>query len=257
MLIISLTCDGLSTNLKMLQSLGCNFDTQSNNFQTWFTHPTNDTKVNVFLDPCHMLKLVRNVFGSKKVLLDSAKNKIEWKHFVNLHQLQEKEGLHLGNKLRTKHIDFYKNKIKVKLASQLLSTSVANALELCKDSLQLPHFKDCSPIIKFTSTFNDLFDILNSKNVKQHGFKAPININNYLEIKRLNECANYIKTLILVKEEKKVHNSKVKTSFLRFLINIGSLQHMYKFTCIDNDLLKNIPMYKCSQDHLELLFSSI
>lgn len=32
---------------------------------------------------------------------------------------------------------------------------------------------------------------------------------------------------------------------------------MYKFNCVDNDLLKYIPLYKVSQDHLELLFSNI
>lgn len=107
--------------------------------------------------------------------------------------------------------------MKVKLASQLLSTSVASALELCRDSLQLPQFKDCSATIKFTSTFNDLFDILNSKNVRQYGFKKPISTDNYLEItERLKECAEYIKTLVLVKEHKKVFNSKIKTGFLGF-----------------------------------------
>ena len=74
MLVISLTCDGLSANLKMLQSLGCNFDVQSSDFQTWFKHPTNDIKINVFLDPPHMLKLVRNTLGSTKELLDSNGN---------------------------------------------------------------------------------------------------------------------------------------------------------------------------------------
>jgi len=97
--------------------------------------------------------------------------------------------------------------MKVKLASQLLSTSVANVLELCRDSLQLLQFNDCLATIKFTSNFNDLFDIFNSKNVRQRGFKKPIGIDNYLEItKKLKECAEYIKTLVLVKERKKVLN---------------------------------------------------
>lgn len=33
--------------------------------------------------------------------------------------------------------------------------------------------------------------------------------------------------------------------------------HMYKFLCIGNDLLMYITMYKISQNHLELIFSSI
>jgi len=33
------------------------------------------------------LKLIRNVLGTTKELLDSAGNKIKWKHFEDLHQL--------------------------------------------------------------------------------------------------------------------------------------------------------------------------
>lgn len=32
--------------------------------------------------------------------------------------------------------------------------------------------------------YNDLFDIFNSKNQRQHGFKKPISNNNYLEISK-------------------------------------------------------------------------
>lgn len=200
MLIVSLTCDGLRSNLNMLQKLGCNFDT-TNNFQTYFKHPANDTNVYVFLDPSHMLKLVRNSLGSTKQLLDGNGNKIEWKYFEELHKLQEAEGLHLANKLRTKHIEYFKNKMKVKLATQLLSMSIANAFQICKDILKLPQFQNCSATIRFTSMFNELFDIFNSKNQRKYGFKRPLSINNYLEISdKVKECTEYIKSLSLVQQ---------------------------------------------------------
>lgn len=72
-----------------------------------------------------MLKLIQNVINRVKLFYDANGNSIEWKYFEE-HKLQETEGLHLSNKLRTKHITFNKNKIKIKLASQLLSMSVAN-----------------------------------------------------------------------------------------------------------------------------------
>jgi len=161
MSIISLTCDGLRSNLSMLESLGCNFKNYKN-LQTWFKHPASDTNIYVYLDPSHMLKLVRNVLGSRKVLLDKDDNRIEWKYFEDLHKLQQ-EGLHVANKLRTKHIEYFKNKMKVKLASQLLSMSVANAFDFCKNTLKLPQIENCIATVKFTTVFNDLFDILNSK----------------------------------------------------------------------------------------------
>lgn len=135
MLVISLTCDGLSSNINMLYSLGCNFNINTNNFQNWFKHPANDNHVYVFLNPSHMIKLVRNTLGRVKQLFDGEGNKIQWRQFEELHKLQEAEGLHLANKLRTKHIEFYNNKMKVKYATQLLSMSVTNAFKLCKDKL--------------------------------------------------------------------------------------------------------------------------
>jgi len=204
-----------------------------------------------------MLKLIRNILAKLKILFDEAENIIEWKYFEELHQLQEAEGLHLANKVRSKHIAFEKNKMKVKLAAQLLSTSVANSLSFCKDTLKLPQFQNCSATVKFTSIFNDLFDILNSKNQRQHGFKKPISVKNSSAIiTKLEECAEYIKKLSLPNNKQNILNSKVKTGFLGFLINIKSMIEMYKFTCVDNNYLKYIPMYKVSQDHLELMFGS-
>jgi hypothetical protein len=61
-------------------------------------------------------------------------NKIEWKYIKKLHDLQEKGNMKLGNKLNT---------MKVKLATQLLSKSVADGLQFCSDVLKLHSFKDC------------------------------------------------------------------------------------------------------------------
>lgn len=136
MLIIALTCDGLSSNLTMLQSLGCSFSIGA--LQTSFKHPSSDTDVHIFMDPSHMLKLVRNILVNVKELCDGNGDVIKWQYFKELHELQEAEALHLVNKVRQKHIQYYKNKMKVSLATQLLSNSVADALHFCKDILQLP-----------------------------------------------------------------------------------------------------------------------
>ena len=57
----------------------------------------------VLLDPCHMLKLVRNTLGDKKSLVDDSDNLVQWDYIENLHKLQEHEGLHLGNRLHSAH----------------------------------------------------------------------------------------------------------------------------------------------------------
>lgn len=49
MLIIVLTCDGLNTNLTMLQSLGCNSSINSTHFQTSVKHPSSDSNIYMYL----------------------------------------------------------------------------------------------------------------------------------------------------------------------------------------------------------------
>jgi len=181
--IVSVTFDGTATNLQMCTQLGCSFELQS--FQTHFQHPVTAETIVIFLDACHDLKLVRNVLADKKVLIDHKGNLIEWKYFLLLEELQRQESLHLGNKLKKIHVN-YKNQImKVKLAAQLFSRSVADALKLCKSDLELPAFKHAGATIKFILIINDLFDILNSKNTKQPGLKSAIHSANFATIQEV------------------------------------------------------------------------
>ncbi|GBO37286.1 hypothetical protein AVEN_219725-1 [Araneus ventricosus] len=83
-----------------------------------------------------MLKLVRNTFGEKRCLFSS--EIIDWKYVEALHKLQESDSVHLGNKLRGGHIKFSKQKMKVKLAAQLFSSSVADAIDYCHNKLNPP-----------------------------------------------------------------------------------------------------------------------
>lgn len=62
--VVSLTCDGAASNISMANLLGCSF--QFPNVQTKLTiNKTNN--MYFFLDPCHMVKLVRNAFGEKNL----------------------------------------------------------------------------------------------------------------------------------------------------------------------------------------------
>ena len=63
-------------------------------------HPVIHTPVAVFLDSCHMLKLVRNTLSDKKSMVDSDNNFVQFENIEKLHKVQISEGLHLGNKLR-------------------------------------------------------------------------------------------------------------------------------------------------------------
>lgn len=65
-------------------------------------------------------------------------------------------------------------------------------MQFCNTS-KLPQFKGCEAIIYFIRLINDLFDIFNSRNMKQYDYKAPINSNNKdIMYAKLNECFEYI-----------------------------------------------------------------
>lgn len=61
--------------------------------------------------------------------------------------------------------------MKVKLATQLLSSSVADALEYCRSELKLKQFEECSGTVNYINIMNDVFDVLNSHSIRPPGFK--------------------------------------------------------------------------------------
>ena len=69
-----------------------------------------------------------------------------------LRELQAISGLHLGNKIRVSHINYHRKKMNVKLAAQLLSESVTDALQFCVTK-KIPGFIGCEATIKFIKSF--------------------------------------------------------------------------------------------------------
>lgn len=259
-IVTSITFDGCSTNLTMARLLGCNFNL--NSFKSTFITNYSDNEIGevaVFLDPAHMIKLIRNAFGEKKQFLDGYNKVIDFDFVLKLFLLQEREGSHLANKLSKQHIFFFKQKMKVKLATQLLSQSVADALKFCKNNLQLKEFSESDPTIQFIEMFNKGFDILNSRSINSIGNKKALCKNNIKNISEFaNNFINYIQCL-KIKEINKfvpVLESSRKTGFLGFVMCFSSLSHLYN-TLIETKKLTSLKLYKISQDHLELFFGNI
>ncbi|CAH2088904.1 unnamed protein product [Euphydryas editha] len=255
-----------------MKLLGCKIDTK-HELKTAFKHPVDKYDMAVFLDPVHMFKLVRNHWESKKVILDSNNNKIDWNLLCQLNKLQEDEGLHFANKITRRHIMFRNNIMKVKLASQVLSTSVATALKFCRENAKLTTFKNSEPTEHFVRNMNNLFDVFNSRNMKQFDYKQPLySRNKDFIFTFLNLMKTYIRELKIKqatkrkidKEGKKVQvilqsfkpilECSCKTGFLGILIGIESLQSLYISLVEEDNMLVFIPSYKYCQDHLELLF---
>ena len=72
---------------------------QPSDLKAFSPHPLEpNERINVLLDVCHMLKLVRNTLCQGGILLNKDGSKINWNLTVEHQKLQDKEGLRLGNK---------------------------------------------------------------------------------------------------------------------------------------------------------------
>ncbi len=186
---VSLTCDRPTCHFAMLRALGADLDV--NSMRPSFPNPADTLQVvHVVLDVCHMMKLLRNTMAEAPSL-QTTSGKIKWQYIVELNKLQETEGLRLGNKLKMAHIRWERQKMKVKLATQVFSSSVADALEYCNKHLHLPQFSGCEETVDFLRTIDAAFDVLNSRNPLGKGYKAPMRTSN-------KECTEKI----LLKAEK-------------------------------------------------------
>lgn len=78
--VVSITSDGLSSNQASYEILGA-----TPTICPYFHNPDNGQRVYVFYDTPHMLKLVRNCLGEKKVL-HSTNGAIKWEYIERLYR---------------------------------------------------------------------------------------------------------------------------------------------------------------------------
>ncbi|CAH2242983.1 jg13426 [Pararge aegeria aegeria] len=158
--VVCLTFDGCTSNLATANILGCNLDEPAD-LKTTFTHPSTGQPVAIILYPCHMVKLIRDTLESKQQLIDHTGQSVQWRYIEELKKVQDNLGLHFANKLNERHLKF-RNNMSVKLATQLLSNSVAKAIQLCEEVLNIPEFNDSAATFNFIKIMNDLFEVLNA-----------------------------------------------------------------------------------------------
>ncbi|XP_045781588.1 uncharacterized protein LOC123878461 [Maniola jurtina] len=247
--VASVTFDGCPSNIAMSKLLGCRFD-QHENFVTSFPHPVTGQKVVIFLDPCHMVKLIRNTLQSKKVFKNADGGQIKWQYYLDLNAFQEQEAFNFSNKLTSRHISFETQKMKVKLAVQLFSNRVSKALEFCDKELRLHNFENSEATVQFTQIINNLFDIFNSHKFPDIDYKMPINEKNrHKYFAFLDSTFEYLQNLVTV-DDKKLIYSKNKVGFLGFCICIASMKQLYLRLVDEEKSLKFILMSRQNADAL-------
>lgn len=248
--VCGLTFDGAASNIAMATHLGCDFNLH--HFYPFFIF--RNRRIHVFYDPCHMIKLIRNTLGDVGSLIDHGGDVINFKYLSLLLKLQTEKGLHLANKLKQAHILFGKQKMKVRLAVQLLSRSVADALSFCEENFN--EFKGSKATANFIYIINDTFDVLNSRSTLAPGHKKALCSGNIEMAKELTATfQEYIMNLKLPNGNL-ILNSARKTGFLGFIVSLRSALNLYE-DLVSNGKLRFVPLYKISQDFLEMFFGKM
>jgi hypothetical protein len=257
--VVSVTFDGLPANQKTLQRLGGSMEPE--NLVGVFPHPElSSIDVAAIFDPCHMMKLGRNMLNEYQIVLIPGVGKAKWKHIELLHKKQTEEGLTLANKVTKAHVLYKTQKMKVRLAVQVFSSSCARALEFLRTS-GCPDFQDTQPTEVFLTRLDKLFDILNSRSIRGKGFKAPITmVNAVSRITFLKETKDFLLTL-QDSTGQRLCNTKRRTFVLGFCTTIDSVIYLTEKLILGDGIngtkLKYLLTYKLSQDHIEIMFGII
>lgn len=254
--LCSVTYDGAPANIKAVKILGVCFDEK----KTFFINPYDRSKVYVFLDPPHMLKLARNILGHSEELTDQEGGKISWSLIKNLVELQTSENVDLGNKLTKNHTQFKNVIMNVKIAAQTLSNSTADSLEYLDTHVNHEKFQNSKPTVNYIRVFNNLFDIMNSKEGHcKDQYKRPFSEESVNDFETYFEFAEiYIRGLRLEQKgiEMPILDSESFTGYFGFLHNMSSFMGIYKDYIKKNGIDK-FYTFGVSQDHVESYFGCI
>ncbi|OXB84099.1 UNVERIFIED_CONTAM: hypothetical protein H355_012217 [Colinus virginianus] len=188
-----------------------------------FHHPPSSAHcIAYFFDVYHALQLIRNAlqyFQKVQWLSDT----VQWQHVVELATLQ-KEKL-LGP--RSGHpVSEETYQLKVNLAAQLFSESVADALEHLQ-KLGLASFQNCGGTVKFLRTISRLCDVFCGRGSYGSRMKGPLLAGNYNKISPLFHEAKTFFVTLTDSMGRYIIKSKRRLGFLSFLLNAESLKWLY------------------------------
>lgn len=268
--VISLTLDGLISNVAVLRHLGVNFDED----KTYFRSPTNpDDKIYAILDPPHMLKLFRGCLATHQLYFNN--KQICWNYVAELHKMQMEKNINLGNKLTTHHINYKTRPMNVRLAAETMSRSVVDCIDQLREDNYV-QFQDSQETSKFIMYVNNTFDIFNVKASKTDGidqkncsYKKPIcestaedllpyfrEAKEYFKSVQVDEVTGNRKKQTLKTVRKLAIKSRSFTPFLGVVCNMNSFENLYKDYVL-NGPLEALYTFQFSQDHLETWFSCV
>lgn len=174
-----ITCDGAGQNRSFFEMNRTDQNEEPCNFMP---NPYTDEERPLFFisDVPHLVKTTRNCFSnsgshtkSRNMWKDG--KQISWMHIVNLYVEHIEKKLYVKcSKLTRAHIDLTSfSRMKVSLANQVLSASVANALEK-------EYGEEVAETVKFIRHMNRFFDCLNTRNLYEGRNKLNEDLQPYI-----------------------------------------------------------------------------
>jgi hypothetical protein len=189
-------------------------------------HPTvPQWNVYVIFDAGQMFKLMRNTLADKGCLTDKEGEQIRWQYLKDLYELQDMKGLKAANKLRKAHIEWYNQRMKVSLAAQSFSRSVAGAVDFVCQDLDTAKFRGVEATIQFIRIIDRLFDTL--KELKE-SVRKEVQISSQNNEKHWRHFLNKTTDCLLSSDGLLSDQTSRKTPVLGFVATIKSVIGIYE-----------------------------
>lgn len=210
-----------------------------------------EQKVVYMFDTPHLIKLTRNNLQKHYFAFDSKQT--SWGHITNFYNHDKKYSTRAAPKLTDSHINPSNfEKMKVKFATQVLSTTVSASMNLYIRFGFLP--AAAAATSEVVQKFDNLFDLLNSSTTfRSKKFNRAFKGLDY-QMTLLRECDEFLKNLKVVNNQ----NSDV-TKKVRFItgwrISISGLKHLW--TLLSNVGYQFVLTRRLNQDALENFFGFI
>lgn len=257
-IISNIVFDGFQPNKTMCRLLGADLKVDSPTFKPYFE--IEGKQIFILFDACHMLKLLRNQFATKKILVDSVGNEIKWEYVERLVNMKN-SGFEMTHKMNRSHISWSQKKMKVCIAAQTLSESTASSMEFLMRK-GIAEFAGSEFTTEFIRLCDRLFSIFNSKSDQNENmFKRSLSCENANEIFIFFDYATkYLKGLQMKTDDGslvRVCSSIINTGFNGFIINMESLKLLYRDLVETNECMEAIRTYCLQQDPIEIFFGKV
>ncbi|XP_034248984.1 uncharacterized protein LOC117649908 [Thrips palmi] len=240
-MVVAVVIDASVSSRQTVESLGISFE-ELPSPNTAFPHPADGlVNVHVLFDPHSIVDLLRHTWASVGLMVDERGGAISWKYFTELVKVQETQAGSSEQLDQTATWYWDKSLMRKRLISQLFTEDVANSIECCGKSLQLPQFSGSESTVLFIRTITKLLQIFDC---------GPLNKEVTPEWKRtIVDCLNYL-FVLRDRTGQGIFATNCKAPFVCFYMNLLTLL----------ELVKKVPLNSIAElnmNGLELLILAI